>query len=160
METASKQLELDVELKDLPAQDYLGKTFTASGPAVGQGVQKAFVELYACIGAAGATPSGPPFLTASEPVGGSMEIEVGAPCSPVPEPAAGLHRGRLEAGRAAVTVHRGPYEQISGVYPRLFAWVAEHGHQPAGRPREIYLNGPAEVSKPEEYLTQLLVPIA
>lgn len=159
METASKQLELDVELKDLPAQDYLGKRFTASGPAVGQGVQKAFAELYACIGAAGATPVGPPFLTASEPAGGTMEIEVGAPCSPVPEPAAGLHRGRLEAGRAAVTLYRGPYEKISDVYPRLFAWVAEHGHQPAGKPREIYLNGPAEVSKPEDYLTQLQVPI-
>lgn len=160
METASKQLELSVELKDLPAQDYLGKRFTASGAAIGQGVQKAFAELYACIGAAGATPLGPPFLTAAEPVGDTMDIEVGAPCSPVPEPTAELYRGRLEACRAAVTLHRGPYEEIERVYPRLFAWVAEHGHHPAGRAREVYLNGPAEVSTPAEYLTELLVPIA
>jgi effector-binding domain-containing protein len=160
METASKQLELSVELKDLPAQDYLGKRFTASGAGIGQGVQKAFAELYACIGASAAAPTGPPFLTAAEPVGDTMDIEVGAPCSPVPEPTGDLYRGRLEACRAAVTLYRGPYEEIAHAYPRLFAWVAEHGHHPVGRAREVYLNGPAEVSKPEEYLTELMVPIA
>lgn len=160
METASKQLELSVELKDLPAQDYLGKRFTASAAAIGRGVQEAFAELYACIGAAKATPTGPPFLTAAEPVGDTMEIEVGAPCSPVPEPTADLYRGRLEACRAAVTLHRGPYEEIGPVYPRLFAWVTGHGHQPVGKAREVYLNGPDEVSTPVEYLTELMVPIA
>lgn len=160
METASKQLELVVELRDLPAQDYLGKQFTATLAAVGPTVQQAFVELYACIGAAQATPIGPPFLMAGEPAGDTMEIEVCVPCSPVPEPAAGLHRGRLEACRAAVTVHRGPYEAIGPVYPRLFAWVTEHGHQPVGKPREVYLNGPDEVATPEQYLTELIVPIA
>jgi effector-binding domain-containing protein len=160
METASRQLELSVEVKDRPAQDYLGKRFTSSSATVGQGVQQAFTELYACITEAKTTPTGPPFLIASEPAGDTMEIEVGAPCSPVPEPTAGLYRGRLEACRAAVTVHRGPYEEIGPTYPRLFGWVAEHGHRPVGQAREVYLNGPDEVATPAEYLTELIVPIA
>jgi DNA gyrase inhibitor GyrI len=160
MDTASKQLELSIELRDLPAQDYLGKRFTASGAAIGPAVKEAFVELYACIAAAKAAPTGPPFLMAGEPAGDTMEMDVCAPCAPVPEPAPGLYHGRLEACRAAVTVHRGPYEEIGPVYPRLFAWVSEHGHRPMGKPREVYLNGPDEVATPDEYLTELIVPIA
>lgn len=60
-----------------------------------------------------------------------MEIEVGAPCRPVPAPQSGLYRGRLEACRSAVVVHRGPYDEIGPVYPRRFAWVNDH--QPAHR---------------------------
>lgn len=160
MDTASKQLELSVELKDLAGQDYLGKRFTAPAATIGRAVQEAFAELYTRIAAANATPTGPPFLTAAEPTGDRMGIKVGAPCSPVPEPVAGLYRGRLEACYAAVTAHRGSYEDIGPVYPRLFAWVAAHGHRPVGRAREVYLNGPDQVATPDEYLTELIIPIA
>ena len=159
METASLQVELSVEVKDLPAQDYLGKLITTGPESVGGLVQQAFGELYACIGEAKSSPTGPPFLIASEPVGGTMEIEVGAPCQPVPKPATGLHRGRLEACRAAVAVYRGPYEQIGPVYPRLLTWVTDHGYQPAGRTREVYLNGPDEATSPADYLTELILPL-
>lgn len=157
--TTLPQAELGVDLKDLPAQDYLGKHFTSGLESIGPLVQEAFAELYACISEARSSPTGPPFLIASEPVGGAMEIEVGAPCRPVPAPASGLHRGQLEAGRAAVAVHRGPYEEIGPVYARLLTWVTDHGYEPAGRPREVYLNGPGEAASPADYMTQLIVPI-
>lgn len=159
LETAPLQ-ELIVEVKNLPAQDYLGKHFTSTLESVGRHVQEAFAELYACISQARSSPTGPPFLIASEPLGGAMQIEVGAPCGPVPVPAAGLHRGQLGACRAAVAMHRGPYEEIGALYPHLFAWVTDHGYQPAGRPREVYLNGPDEAASPSEYLTQLIVPVS
>ncbi|HYM65908.1 MAG TPA: GyrI-like domain-containing protein [Patescibacteria group bacterium] len=159
MATVSSQTELSVEVKELPAVDYLGKNLTAPAAAVGKEVSGAFAQLYGAIAKAGVTPAGPPFLIASEPAGGTMEIEVGAPCMPVPEPDSGLHRGRLEACRAAVTVHHGTYEAIGPVYSRLFAWLFAHGHKAAGKAREVYLNGPDDVATPDDYLTELIVPI-
>lgn len=148
-----------VEVKELPAQDYLAERFTSELTVIGRDVQASFARLYGRISEAGSTPSGPPFLIASQPANGVMEVEVGAPCAPVPEPAPGMHGARLEAGRAAVLVHRGPYEQIGQAYDRVFEWIGRNGYSPAGAPREVYLNGPAEVQTPSEYLTEIIVPV-
>jgi hypothetical protein len=88
-----------------------------------------------------------------------MELEVGAPCAPVPRTTAGLHVGRLDAGRAVVALHRGRYEDIGPVYAQIFNWVGEHGYSLRGAAREVYLKGPNEVKSPDEYLTQLVVPV-
>lgn len=160
MTTAAKTAEVaSVEVKELPAQDYLAERFTAELTLIGHEVQAAFARLYGRIAEAGSTPSGPPFLIASQPANGVMEVEVGAPCTPVPEPASGMRAGRLEAGPAAVLVHRGPYEQIGQAYDRVFEWIGRNGHSPAGAPREVYLNGPAEVQSPSDYLTEIIVPV-
>ena len=150
---------LDVAIRELPAQDYLGRSFASPVDSVGRDVQDAFSRLYARIAQAGSRPTGPPFLTASQPTDGVIRIEVGAPCQPVPQPAEGLHAGRLEAGRGAVVLHRGPYDRIGPLYGQLFAWIARHGYRQAGAPREVYLNGPDEAASPDAYLTELVIPI-
>ncbi|HET7465296.1 MAG TPA: GyrI-like domain-containing protein [Candidatus Dormibacteraeota bacterium] len=148
-----------IEIKDLPAQDYLGVRFTASVQSIGRDVQAAFARLYSHISVAGSRPSGPPFLIASPPSEGTLQVEVGAPCTPVPEPAAGLHTGRLEGGPSATVLYRGPYDRIGKAYEALFAWIGTHGHHPQGDAREIYLNGPDEATTPGDYLTEVVVPI-
>ncbi len=154
----SVRVSVDIEVRDLPAQEYLGKRFTSFVGSVGPDVQAALAGLYGRIQDAGAAPAGHPFLIASQPtLKGKMDIEVGAPCAPVPEPAAGQHRGRLEAGKAAVATHRGPYDQIGPVYGALFEWASANGHRPAGPPREVYLN---EAQNPADYLTEVILPIA
>ncbi len=154
----SVRISVEIEVRDLPAQEYLGKRFTSLVGSVGPDVQSALAGLYGRIQAAGATPTGHPFLIASQPtLKGKMDIEVGAPCAPVPEPGADQHQGRLEAGRAAVATHRGAYDQIGPVYSALFEWVGTHGHRPAGPPREVYLN---DVTNPADQLTEVILPIA
>jgi len=150
----------NVSIRELPGQDYLGLTMRSAVGSVGQDVQNAFQQLYTRIAEAHSRPDGPPFLIASPPKDGMMEIEVGAPCTPVPEPTAGLHAGRLEAGRAAVVLHRGPYDGIGPMYAKLFAWIGQHGYRQTCPPREIYLNGPDDVKSPADYLTELVVPVA
>ncbi len=152
--------ELTIEIRQMPGQDYLGKRFTCSLGDVGKSVQGAMKDLYTRLEQAEARPAGPPFLIASPPKDGKMEIQVGAPCTPVPEPIAGEHRGRLEPGPAVVTVFHGPYQDIGPVYEKLFSWIQAHGHRPVGPAREVYLNGPGEVTTPADYVTELIVPIA
>lgn len=149
----------DVAIKELPAQSYLGRAFNSAVGSVGRDVQDAFGRLYARIGEAHSRPIGPPFLIASQPKDGAMQIEVGAPCDPVPEPTEGLHAGRLDATNAAVLLYRGRYEDIGPMYAKVFAWIGQHGYRQSGSPREVYLNGPGEVDSPADYLTEIIVPI-
>src|SRR5215213_6409744 len=64
----------------------------------------------------------------------------------------------LAGGPAAVTVHRGPYAEIGPAYHTVSGWVADHGHELAGGPREVYLNDPREVAE-ADLLTEVQWPI-
>lgn len=72
----------------------------------------------------------------------------------------GIAAARIEvpAQLVASTVHRGPYDELASAYHTLTGRIAEHGHQAAGPPRELYLNDPGEVP-PEELLTEVQWPI-
>jgi effector-binding domain-containing protein len=58
----------------------------------------------------------------------------------------------------AKTVHKGPYQECSSTYERLFSWLDENNQKIVGPIREAYLNDPREVA-PEEILTMIYVPI-
>lgn len=150
---------LEVKVEDVAAQDYLGCRFESPLETIGAGVQKALAGLYAHLQATGSAPTGPPFLIASPPSAGAMSIEVGAPCAPVPDPAAGQHRGRLEPTSAVIAMYRGPYDGVGPVYQEVFRWASTHGYRPSGAPREVYLNGPDEVASPSEFLTKVVLPV-
>ena len=58
----------------------------------------------------------------------------------------------------ATTVHHGPYEQMPSAYHALTGWIAGHGHEIGGPPREIYLDDPRTVA-PDQLLTRIEFPI-
>lgn len=149
---------LDVVIRELPPQSYLGKRVHAALAAVGPEVQRGLADLFTRLAAAHVAPVGMPFVIASEPRGGAMDIELGVPCgSP---PAAGpLYAATLPGGRVAVTTHRGPYEEIAPVYAALNSWIRANGHSTSGPPREVYLTGPQEVASPADHVTELVWPI-
>ena len=55
-------------------------------------------------------------------------------------------------------MHVGPYEELGLAYHALYAWAQEHGHEPRGLIREIYVNDPANV-RPEALQTEVLLPL-
>jgi AraC family transcriptional regulator len=67
----------------------------------------------------------------------------------------------LAGGRYAVTMHRGPYENLSQTYRKLFgAWLPDSGHEVRDTPAfEEYLNSP-QTAKPEDLLTRIWLPLA
>jgi DNA-binding transcriptional MerR regulator/effector-binding domain-containing protein len=77
--------------------------------------------------------------------------------APIPE----LPHARIvdvPGGEFAAVTHIGPYEQLGVAYHALYAWAQEHGHEPRGLVREIYVNDPANV-RPEALHTDLLLPV-
>lgn len=65
----------------------------------------------------------------------------------------------LPGAKAASVIHAGPYDTISKTYAAIFAWLNQHGHSPVGPSREVYLVGPESKKPPEEYVTEIQVPI-
>ncbi len=65
----------------------------------------------------------------------------------------------LPATKVVSTVHVGPYDRISGSYAAIFDWVNRNGWRQAGPPREIYLVGPESKKRPEEYATEIQIPV-
>ena len=53
---------------------------------------------------------------------------------------------------------KGPYDQMSPAYEKLFKWIRDNNKQIVGLFRECYLNDPNEVGM-ENALTELMVPI-
>ena len=67
----------------------------------------------------------------------------------------------LPGGRHAVIRHKGPYAELDGAYRWLYReWLPASGETPADRPCfEEYLNS-ARALPPEEWLTEIGLPLA
>lgn len=67
----------------------------------------------------------------------------------------------LPGGEHAITVHRGPYELLPGVYAELMGrWLPAQGRRPGrGSPYEIYRND-LRRTPPAQLLTEIRVPLA
>ncbi len=65
----------------------------------------------------------------------------------------------LPGRTVASVVHVGPYDAVSPVYAKIFAWVNENKRRVVGPPREIYLVGPESGKSPAEYVTEMQLPI-
>lgn len=66
----------------------------------------------------------------------------------------------LAGGRHAVLRHKGPYAELHKAYTWFFGtWLPQSGEEPADRPCfEEYLNNPQELP-PEEWLTEISLPL-
>ena len=87
----------------------------------------------------------------------SLHLQMGMPiATPAPR---GERVVELPAGRAAVTRHLGPYEEVGLADLALHAWAEERRLEPAGPLREVYRNDPAEVP-PEALETDVILPVS
>lgn len=55
-------------------------------------------------------------------------------------------------------IHKGPYDQVAGVYGAIMEYVFKNGYQIAGPSMELYLNDPMEVFE-GEILTEIRQPV-
>lgn len=60
---------------------------------------------------------------------------------------------------AACLMHRGPYSTLRETYNLLFRWIDDEGYEPADNARESYIDGIWNREDPEDWLTEVQVPI-
>jgi DNA-binding transcriptional MerR regulator len=121
---------------------------------------EAMSELDRALKALGLSPAGPPGgLYGNELF--TEERGAAAVYLPVADPPA---LGRVEpfvipAGELAVTVHRGPHDDIDVSYGALGTYVAAHALAVAGPVHEIYLVGPRDTEDSTTWRTEIGWPI-
>lgn len=60
---------------------------------------------------------------------------------------------------AACTIHKGPYSTIGMAYGAVMRWIEENGYEVIGLPRESYIDGIWNKENPEEWITEVEIPI-
>ena len=131
----------DVELVDLQEQ----RTAVVRGHVTFEGIpdflSAAFGEVGQALAGQGLRSAGPPFAQYAVRSDG-FDVEAGFPTSAAVEPSGGVTPGELPGGRAARTLHRGPYSEVPAAYDALATWATDDGYRPSGAPWESYLDAP------------------
>lgn len=95
----------------------------------------------------GVAPAGPAFLICPLPDdAGRVDVEIGWPVDADVRAGGRAEPADLPGGRAVVTQHVGPYDEVEPLYRALADWMTTHGEQPASAPRERYLTPPDDPS--------------
>jgi effector-binding domain-containing protein len=78
--------------------------------------------------------------------------------NPVPDTDRIKYR-EIEGATMASTIHKGSYETLSNAYNAMLKWIEENGYAPCGPNREIYLEGEWSVKSPDDYITEIQIPV-
>lgn len=149
----------DIVIKEIPGQLALTVQRRALMESIPQAMGEAFDALMTHAGASGAQFAGPPFCLYPGEVGEYVDFVVCMPVAPGATAGPGVKLEEVPGGTVASTMHHGPYSTMKTTYGALHEWMAANGRQPAGPPREIYLNDPGSVSE-DELLTEIDWPVA
>lgn len=66
---------------------------------------------------------------------------------------------KMEKITAITVMHKGSYDGLPKAYAYVFKWIEENGYTVIENPRESYIDGIWNKENPEEWLTELQVPI-
>ncbi|MDX8052177.1 GyrI-like domain-containing protein [Lentzea sp. BCCO 10_0798] len=149
-----------VHVKQLEPSTALCVRMTAPTGRVVEAVRRTQAGLAEGAELVGLKTSGPPEVCyLSEPRrSAAVQVEVSLPVAPDTRQLAG-GVVRRTGGEVAHVHHKGPHEDITGAYDALYIWVHRAGYEVAGQPTEVYLTGPADTRCPEDYLTEVIVPV-
>ena len=153
---------MDVQIKTIPPMRVAFVRHVGPYMEVGQ----AWGRLFAWAGPRGLVGRGPkmigvchddPEVTPPEKIRYDACLVVGD--SVRPEGDIGVQE--IGGGEYAVTVHKGPYENLGQTYARLCGeWLPASGREMrASPPLEVYLNSP-QTAAPADLLTEVCVPLA
>jgi effector-binding domain-containing protein len=109
-------------------------------------------EVWACVSAAGASRSCRNVMLYLDDV---PHVEIGVERLEPFQLTGRVQASALPAGRAAVTIHRGPYDGLGEAHQAVVEWCAEQGLDRAGPRWEIYghhRDDPAEIEIEVYYL--------
>ncbi len=162
MDQAKNETGYEIERTTIDAVHVLFGTRKLDRDKIADGLAEVLPAAFGYAMSNGLAMAGPPFVRYIDQSPAFVTVEAGVPlakAADAPPDDSGLSSGRLPAGTAAVTIHRGPYEDIGNAHMALDRWMADNGATPAGPPWEVYLTDPAEVPDPADWLTQVVWPI-
>lgn len=115
----------------------------------------------------GGTPAGPPYGRYHQFGPDQVDVEIGIPVAapvanlrPLAECEPGeMGSSELPGGEAAVLIHRGSYDTLSGAYDGLHDWIHSQGRDEGAGPWESYVDDPSDVGDPSQLRTEVVWPV-
>lgn len=148
------------EIRHVAAQPALFVAATCRRDDIGRTLMALLPEVYQAVGRFGAEPAGPPFCRYISFAGEEIDVEAGFPVnSAVHGQDLRMLSGTIGGCAAAYTVHRGPYSTMGDTYAALEHWIIEQGRVPRAGRWSSYVTDPADVSDPEDWLTEIYWPV-
>jgi AraC family transcriptional regulator len=157
----STTMSVDIVVKDLPAIHALVMRRRVSREEIAATLGECLPTVFGYAQQHGLALAGPPFARYPEVGMGSLVVEGGMPVTALPdeEPGDGIESLTIPAGRAAVAVHRGPYEGLEQSHRAVEAWMRDADLWPAGPPWETYLTDPGDHPDPGTWETEIVHPV-
>ena len=137
--------------------------YTVRGPVrqedLGQALATRLREVWDCLQQDGVSIVGAPIaryhVFGIEP----MDISIGLPVLFEVAPTGRMQTEVLPGGRAALAVHRGPYDQLHDTYDAFFTWIGRQGMKASGPHWDRFVIGPAQSSDASAWQTDIFVPL-
>jgi effector-binding domain-containing protein len=149
-------MDYDIKLEEREQQPVLCIRETVPAE-IGDLVGRLIGEAAAALGPTGAQITGGPYARSIWQPGTSVEVGFYVAADVQGE---GRATGdALPAGRFAVTIHTGPYDQLGPAYNAVRDWIAKEGLAIAGVPWEVYLSDPTETPDPSDWRTEVVFPV-
>ncbi len=107
----------------------------------------------------GLAPAGPLFAHHLTTAADRFDFEVGFPVSTSVQAAGRVKAGELPGGRIVRAIFCGAYEGLFGAWREFGEWAKREGHTGRGDIWEIYVAGPESSPDPNNWKTELCLPL-
>ena len=144
---------------ELAAQSIVGIRTTTRMVNISAVMGELFGELTDFLGESGQVPIGMPLAIYHSMESGEVDLECAMPVATHMEGRGRVTAGELPAGKAAVTTHMGPYQELSQTWDALTAWMGEQDLQPRSSPWEVYVNDPGAEPDQSKWRTDIFFPV-
>ena len=152
---------LQISVRDVPAFHALVIRRRITRDEIAAALAECLPTVFGYAQQHGLAITGPPFARYPKVGMGSLVIEGGITVAEPPSTALtdGIEALTIPAGRAVVTIHRGPYDSLSESYQEIEKWMRDQHMSAAGAPWETYLTDPGERPDPATWETEIIQPV-
>ena len=147
-----------MELRETTERDTMSVRTSTPVEKLSEVMGQVYGEIMQHLGPKGIQPAGPPFAIYYNMDMTNLDVEIGFPVATAVEGSGRVKPGKIPGGKAAVTIHVGPYEKIEEGYNSLAAFVKEMNLETESFTYEFYLNDPGAVP-PEKLETEIYFPV-
>jgi len=157
----STAMSVEITVKDLPAMHALVMRRRISPDEIAPTLAECLPAVFGYAQQHGLAMTGPPFARYPDVGMGSLVVEGGVSIAAPLEkdPGNGIEALTIPAGRAAVAIHRGPYDRLAETHQAIETFMRAESLSAAGPPWETYLTDPGERPDPATWETEVVHPV-
>ena len=152
-------MNYDFEIRELRPEPILGIRATTTPAEISTVLAEVLPKVHSFAQQRGYELASPPLTIYHSYTADKVELEGGVTLLRRGSGEGEIKAGMLPGGRAAVTVHEGPYEKLKEAYQALESWIPMQGMVAAGPPWEIYWTDPGQEPDSSKWKTEIYWPL-